>query len=68
MATKAFQHLPDETEGCDDKLQVSRAQHVSVVLPGAGDYQKVKNEQTVYNDFLHMTKLSQEKQLNKAPN
>lgn len=57
MAIEAFKHLPDETEGYNDKLQVSRTQYATVVLPGVGDYQKAKNEQTAYNDFLHMTKL-----------
>lgn len=61
-------HLPGETEGFRDKLQLSKAQYEAVVLPGAGDYHKVKNEQTVYNDFLHMTKLGQEKQTGTAPN
>ena len=57
MAIKAFKHLPDETEGYKDKLQVSRTQYETVVLPGVGCYEKVKKEQTVSNDCLHMTKL-----------
>lgn len=57
MAVKAFKHLPDETQGYNDKLQVSRTQDETAVPPGVGDYQKVKNEQAVYNDFLHMTEL-----------
>lgn len=57
MTIKAFKRLPDETEGYSDKLQVSRAQCETVVLPGVGGYQKVKNKQAVYKDFLHLTKL-----------
>lgn len=57
MTIKAFKHLPDETEGYSDKLQVSRAQCETVVLPGVGGYQKLKNKQAVYKDFLHSTKL-----------
>lgn len=64
----ASKHLPDETEGYRDKLQFSKAQYGAVALPGAGDYHKVKNEQTVSNDFLHMTKPGQEKQTSTAPN
>ena len=52
MAIKAFRHLPDEREGHNEKLQCE-----TVVLPGDGDCQKVKNEQTIYADFLHVTKL-----------
>lgn len=47
-------------------LQVSRTQYETVVRPGVGDHQRVKNEQTAYSDFLCMTKLCQEKQM-KAP-
>lgn len=64
----ASKHLPGERGAYSDKLQLSRAQCEAVVLPGAGDYHKVKNEQTAYNDFLHMTKLGQEKQTSTAPN
>lgn len=68
MGVTASKHLSGETEGYRDKLQVSRAQCEAVVPPGAGDYHQVKNEQTVCNDFLHMTKLGQEKQTSTAPN
>lgn len=68
MGVMASKHLPGGTEGFRDKLQLSKAQCEAVVLPGAGDYHKVKNEPTVYNDFPHMTKLGQEKQTGTAPN
>lgn len=68
MGVMASKHLPGGTEGYRDKLQLSKAQYEAVVLPGAGDYHKVKNEQTVHNDFLHMAKLGQEKQTSTAPN
>lgn len=67
MGVTASKHLPGETEGYRDKLQLSRAQYGAVLLPTAGDYHKVKNEQIVYNDFLHMTKLRQGKQTSTAP-